>query len=449
LSLDTSSIPLKDPSEGQATHRVFALPENGEPLIYFKANGFPSIEPQKEFMLYSLYRQLQIPVPETALLIFSDVFDENPNSFYAVQASEAVLGESFLKAYKDPKIIFNNETFVQQAIGAFLTNPSDGSPQNFKYSPKYQTLIRVENNSVFQSEPSLDDINVKSILYLLPQMDNIKSIPESVQIYFTTLDPELTTLAWLKDLSIKNEAYKVLFARLSFQNTRCFYQNLHFQSNVPSLEECVKKAIEVDGDNSFLPQILVSAALTDSITEKLQKIEKTLMNNRSASPQIVFENISPILAKYYQKLRLEFNNDPETAINALSGGSSCLTSLADNEELKSLPNPQPDENLKRQSPEKLFQINKQKLSFPLDSFIKRQSVRIMKKSLNLQEALNELRLIIKENLTDSRSIRDIADFLYQISNQTDLLAKEIRDLLSDLPHPELKWLLTLEKYFLR
>jgi len=464
LSLDLHGAPMDKDLKDPARHRVSALPGTEKPLVYFKANGFPSLEPHKEFMLYSLYRHLKIPVPETALVILTNVFEENANSFFAAQASEAVSGESTLKAYQDPEIVFKSEAYVSQVIGAFLTNPSDGSPQNFKYSPIYQTLVSIDNDYVFDPEFSGKDgrtVRVKSTLYLLSQMDN-HPIPESVQTYWTTLDPYLTILSWLKDLLRKNKEYKLLFEKLSFQHTRCIYQNLHPQSQAPSLEACLSTKVEADNDGSFLPEILISKNLIDGITEKMQRIEITLRNNRSASPQMLFQGVSPLLAEYYRRLRLEFNNDPEMTMRAFSREKKneipyyCLDSLLNNEEISSLTNSEniPDENLKKRNPEELFVLVKSSLSSeqtPLDSFIRRHSERRIKGILDLQEVLKELRMLIQEELTNSKSIKDVVDFLYDLSkiDQSSPLIKEISTILSNLPYPELKWLLTLEKFFMR
>jgi len=220
LSLDRGGRPLRNYQSDLSNHRVIALPEMvPEPLIYFKANGSPQIQPEKEFMLYSLYRHLQIPVPETALLILTDVFETNPEYFYAVQASEAVSGGLALEACKNAETIFEEEAFALQVIGALLTNPSDGSFKNFKYCPMYKTLISINNDLVFKPELIGEDarqlVHVKSVLYLLPHID--LTIPESVKTLLTTLDPHLTIFSWLRDLTKKNREHQILFTRLGFQ----------------------------------------------------------------------------------------------------------------------------------------------------------------------------------------------------------------------------------------
>ena len=467
LSIDTFSRSIKSASGSPSNHRVIALPENtDEPLVFFKANGNPPIQPEKEFMLYSLYRNLQIPVPETALLILTDVFEANPDYFYAVQASEAVLGEAPVKAYRDPETVFDPEAYVSQFIGALLTNPSDGSFKNFQYSPKYKTFISIDNDLVFKPELSGKDdddkvVNVKSILYLVPQID--QPLPEPSKAFFMTLDPHLTTLSWLQDLSQKNREYQGLFTRLTFQNARCLYQNLLPQGETPSLAACLEQKVNVDAElhpgESFYPRILVSQNLLTTLTEKLQKVEKILLHNRSANLQTLFEEVSPILGKYYNKLRLEFH-DPEEAMEALweykksNIDYSYLSSLFSNEELNNLPNTQTvsDENL---IPDTFLEEYKNTLisgRSPLDNFIRRHNHRRKKGVLNLKGALRELRLLIQQNLIDSQSIRDIVNFCHNISKMetTDRdqnLIQEIISIFSNLPHPELKWLLTLEKYF--
>ena len=466
LSMDAFSDKMKSTSSTPFNHRVTALPENTKnPLVFFKANGNPPIQPEKEFMIYSLYKHLQIPVPETALLILTDVFETNSDYFYAVQASEAVIGESPLKAYQNSETFFEREAYVSQVIGALLTNPSDGSFKNFKYSPKYETFISVCNELVFKPELIFDNlVNTRSMLYFMPEID--LAIPESVKAFFMTLDPHLMILLWLQDLSQKNRDYQILFARLPFQKTRCLYQNLLPHNKVPSLETRLQKGLLVDPDlpfDSFYPQVLVSQSLMVKIAEKLQRIEKTLQNPHLVNTQALFEEISPALGKFYRKLRLE-SSDLEAAMEALWGDKkdgvdySSISSLLDQEEFSCLSkNVIEQQNNIESFPEVFFEEYKSILASrrsSLDNFIRRHNHRRKKNVLNLQGALNELRLLIQEGLIDSQSIRDIVDFCYNISKMkiTDhdqTLVKELTSLFSNLPHAELKWLFTLEKYFRR
>ena len=183
LSLDENGRLLKNYSN----HPVAALPEESEPLVYFKANGGSAIQPEREFMVSSLYRQLQIPVPETALLVLTDIFAEDPDSFYAVQASEAVIGASAFESLRDQETIFEEEAYVKQVLGALLTNPSDWK---FKYSEKHKTLTSIDNGLVFQPEFTGEGekiVNVKSILYLLPQID--LAVPQSVKPFLQAWIP--------------------------------------------------------------------------------------------------------------------------------------------------------------------------------------------------------------------------------------------------------------------
>ena len=65
----------------------YLLKESQE--YFFKANGRPQLQSQKELMLYNLYRLLQIPDPNIDLL--SNVYYEDPGNFYTDQALEVVL----------------------------------------------------------------------------------------------------------------------------------------------------------------------------------------------------------------------------------------------------------------------------------------------------------------------------------------------------------------------
>ena len=458
------SLDRKDPKSDPSNHQVIALPaDTDEPLVFFKANESSPIQPEKEFMHYSLYRHFHIPVVETGLIILTNVSETNPENFYAVQASEAVPGASSLKACQDPETTFDHEVYVSQAIGAFLTNPSHGSSKDFQYSSKYQSLISINNGIVFQPELTGDYdrkmVNVKSILYLLPQID--LRIPDSVKTLFMTLDPDLTIFSWLKDLSQKNQDYQLLFSRLAFQRTRCIYQNLLPESEIPSLTLCLKEPVIVDPkcqNDSFYPQILVSQETLNCLAEKLQMIGQALRNNHSISTQGLFEEISPILGKFYRKLRLEFN-DPKEAFEALCGKKkdnidySFLSSVLDLLEFGSmwgvigLDTNVPPETFFKEYKDLLFEGQS-----PFDRFIKRHQERRKKNTLNPHLVQKELKFLIQEELINSQSIRDIVDFHHDILKLVEndyYLFKEIETLFSSLPHPELKWLFTLEKYFSR
>lgn len=94
LSLDSNGNQLPQPN-ASANHCVSFLPQpdKNDAKVYFKANGIPALQPGKEAMLYSLYKLLNIPLPHTGLLVITRVRLNDP-TFYAVQASEAVIGNS-------------------------------------------------------------------------------------------------------------------------------------------------------------------------------------------------------------------------------------------------------------------------------------------------------------------------------------------------------------------
>jgi len=256
----------------------------------------------------------------------------------------------------------------------------------------------------------------------------------------------LTILSWLQDLSMKNREYSCLFARLAFQKARLVYQSFGPRDEAPSLARCLQQKVSVDDDPSFFPQILLSKSLVTSLTEKLQIIEKTLANKGLVSAQILFEEISPVLGKYYRKLRFEFS-DVEEAEKALWEKQKNGINYS---EAKSLLSPEGVEsggNNKNGSDEDLlpemFQDEyKKKLiagESPLDQFIRRHSQRNRRNLLNLREVLEELKFLVQEDLTGSGSIQDVVDFWYNISRRTDSdteenLSKEITLLLSSLPN---------------
>ena len=48
---------------------------------------------QNDFTLYSLYKQLMIPIPNTGLILLTNISEKNAENFYALQVLEAISGE--------------------------------------------------------------------------------------------------------------------------------------------------------------------------------------------------------------------------------------------------------------------------------------------------------------------------------------------------------------------
>jgi len=471
LSLDGQEDSIQNYSGEPSTHPVAALPgkdEASEPLVYFKAHGEPAIQPGKEFMLYSLYRYLNIPVPETALLILTNVFPKNEKNFYAVQASEAVTGSSALKAYQDAKTELEEKAYASQVMGALLTNPSDGSFKNYIYSPHYKTLVGIDNDLIFKPEfTKVKDaktnkvegvVNVKSVLYLSPLMD--EPVPSLVQTYFSTVDPNLMMFLWLHDLEGKNKDYKLLLSKLSYQNTRHIYQNLRSRDALPPLANCTQEKINFHPE---LPQILISKDLINTLIKKLQQIKTALIKNPSTTPQNLFEEISPILGKCYNEIRLK-SLDPEEMQDILwdykidLNDFPNLSSLFSDEELRFLAQKNRSSNelslYEAREPREFFAHCKAALiadQTPLDRLIRRHRKRKRKNLLDLQLIRKELELLFQEGLICLRSPRKAVSFLDNLSTifRNSSLVQEIKFFICSSPSAELKWWLTVGRYFLR
>ena len=477
LSLDNDGSPLVQDSEIAANHRVSYLPydETSEtkanPRVYFKANGLPPLQPGKEAMLYSLYRLLNIPVPQTGLLILTGLSDHNP-AFYTVQASEAIIGES-IKSGIDLKEELKTETnyflsFCQQVLGAILTNPGDGKPDNFIYHREKYGLVSVDNDEIFYNEFSAARHNkgyyveTKSFLFCIEAM--YQPLPRSFSNFLITLDIELLLLAWLSELDQKNQEYMSLESALSYANARQNFQKILPHESSYSIEDLLKRrVIFYPFSENFLESlslpITVSNNLLKSLQTKLSQIAKALADNLSSTPQDLLEKTSSNLAAYYKTLRNKYP-DPLEAIKVVweesrsSAGSFLLSSAFDISFLSSIT------TLKVQSlsddhqlPVNLFlnlyqSFNKSRI---LDRFVEKYGERRKKRSLQPEEALRELWCLIRMGLTTFQSIQNIVDFWYKgrgeikdnrIIQQWDVLFFLLQD-------PELKWLFTLEKYFPR
>jgi len=191
ISLDEEGNNLQESSRESVTHCASALSIEGAPKIFFKANGYPQLQPQKEYVLYGLYKMILIPNAD--LLVLSNVFDKDPHNFYTIQASEAVSGAS-----------------------------PQGSIKNL-----------------------IIDMNIKSFLFTLSLMEEFVP-PNSVKTFYMTLDPEFTLFSWLRNLCMKNREYYTLEKRLSLQNARLNFIGVSIYEEIPSLDNLLQIKCGID-----------------------------------------------------------------------------------------------------------------------------------------------------------------------------------------------------------
>jgi len=319
LSMDEDGKPLPRNSEDPANHRVTCLNRDNQPCVYFKANGNPIIQPEKEFMFSSFFNNLLIPAPHSGLLVLTEISPARPESFYAVQASEAVIGDPADQAIQTKIREFDKDAFARQVIGAILTNPTDGSFQNYKYHQDYKTLISIDNDNIFEQEIIKNQkVEIKSILYLLTLMDSV--IPNHIKTFYSTLDPQVTILAWLRELADKNKSYDLLRKRLPFQRTQSIFQRLSIRDSDFSLSDSIQTTVNIDEEilqeDKYSPYIQVSERLICDIEDKLWKMRESLQKPNLTLQQL-FNDTSPFLGKYFHALRQKSHQNPKEAFDIL------------------------------------------------------------------------------------------------------------------------------------
>ncbi len=311
VGMDSQGLrPLKP---GGQNHPVSSLPPHQEEArVYFKSDGHPSLKPGKEAMVQSLYRLLDIPLPQTRLLFLDRLHvghrqDDVPFVLQASQAIAGIPGGTVLKQgipHLDPHL------YAKQTLGALLTNPTDGKPDNFIYDEGTKSFVSVDNDEVFAPLFKLTRgstaprIETKSMLYLLPHMDT--PLPNEDRQHIYRLVPELIILKWLDALTHINKAYKNLEDRLAFQ----------YEHRTPARAAGEVKHVFHNPDHGLsLPITLVSHEI-EELVQKIELIKRACRSMRHPTPQDLLEAVNPPLGTYYKALRVQYPH-PQHAIRKL------------------------------------------------------------------------------------------------------------------------------------
>lgn len=169
-------LPHSPESADVSNHMVSVLPKEKEASlkVYFKRTGNPPLNPFTEFIVKSFYDLLEIPLPATEIVIIDRVkFDDHYNSeMYGLQASQGILGMTGKQLLRSSSLMewlptLDHTHYARQVIGALLTCPSDGKPDNFihAYLGKGQYgFISIDNDEVFKSSLDKGRIYLKSLL---------------------------------------------------------------------------------------------------------------------------------------------------------------------------------------------------------------------------------------------------------------------------------------------
>jgi hypothetical protein len=336
IAQDMLSLGERSPSSGRrsgtSNHKVTSLPkgDNDKPRVYFKRDGHPSLKPGKEAMVYHLYESLSLPIPATNLLILDNIktkdgYNKEP---YVLQASQAIHGPNAKEILLSDSLreatlnSLDKDLYTRQVIGALLTDPSDGKPDNFIYEENLKSFISVDNDEVL--EETLKEskegkrVHLKSMLYTLPLMN--EKIPSESLASFLTLLPEIRGLSFLKALEKRNRAYTHLFTELKFLDDNAHRKGIQLKRKESGLPESYLKnlfatyLLPIDIDPFCFHRLLTHL---NKINERLQQAYAS-QEDSSLTFQDLFNEVHPLIGPYYQKLRETLPN-PYQAIEALYG----------------------------------------------------------------------------------------------------------------------------------
>jgi TPR repeat protein len=294
--------------EEDSNHQVERLPERDsgkEAEIYFKLNGHPDLKTWREFMATSLYKTLNIPVPNPSIVIIDNVknqkgYSEQP---YMLQASHAVSGVTAAGAQTEDvnwQDKLNKPHYNRQVIGALLTRPSDGKLNNFIYNllPNQEYgLVSIDNDDTFEAVEQNGYLHLKSALFCLKKMD--EEFDADVLAEIERWVPEKIILAWLERLQHQQTIYERFLQTLQFQT-------LHRKARVfdaKELEDFLKEfeLPTISSPNGLVLDLKISLSQIQNIYETLQEIKKA--NNRFLTPNNLLKKLYPSGGAIYKTLR--------------------------------------------------------------------------------------------------------------------------------------------------
>jgi HEAT repeat protein len=182
---------------------------------------------------------------------------------------------------------------------SLLTNPRDGRGDNYfvtidrdavsKQIIKYR-IIGIDNDMSFIPEIDEGKVNVRSLLYFLPQMQD-RIDPGFRKEFLGELVPEVVMLTWLDKLERENTRYEAMLEEGVF-------------SKADYAEE--------DRGGMGLP-IKLRKGLVSELYLKLCDIQKYMENDPDLTYQKLFEKVSPEVAEFYQEVKEQAGYEPSLA----------------------------------------------------------------------------------------------------------------------------------------
>jgi alkylated DNA nucleotide flippase Atl1 len=296
----------KEPIQSTSNHKVSFLPE-GNPAqasVYFKVNGMPSLNPSREYMLYSLYKKLGITVPASGLLIldhikFGEAYSEEPFVLQASQAVKGTLGKKVLK--ENQTLPLDAEHFSRQVIGTLISAPNDAKPDNYIVTPVGDGYgwVGIDNDEVFQAPLNKDKtLHLKSVLLTLPEMQQV--ISAATRDWMLHLHPPLLMLAWLEKLRAQEKVYQSLKETLIAHINHQVYPRKgdgFYSANVETLWESLS-----------LPFLSLHNAVIPTVVHLLEQIQAVIKENKGATLWALFQQCYPFISAYYGRLKAQLKD---------------------------------------------------------------------------------------------------------------------------------------------
>ncbi|KAF2069839.1 hypothetical protein CYY_008844 [Polysphondylium violaceum] len=334
LSMDEHGDSLQRQGQAQ-NHHVFRLQDKestrsdmeSDPsywksvkTLYFKRDGFPPIQPQKEMMVYHLYALINTPIPPTCVVVIDNLqlsdgkqgpkehfeMGRNISPFY-LQASWGIEGrsghdvlvEDCEKNLKSTSPIYKLDpmSIGKQIIGALVSTPCDGKGGNFiftQFSQSSYNLISIDNDEVFsdpieKARAGLERVHLKTLLLALDEMN--LTIPTSLKEYLLSLSPKALLTEWISRLAKQNNLYA-------------------------SLDQVIHSNQRKRHINELKLNMVITKELVTNIQKNLESIQAYLKTH-SCTFMDLLKVVHPKVGFYYQHMQKKLGLHPYKIISAL------------------------------------------------------------------------------------------------------------------------------------
>ena len=249
--------------------------------IHFKANPHA---PGVEFMVNSLVNLIAgYGAPPTKLL---KVYQHQQSLTYLASKTVEGMTLDFI-LQKHPELIAKIESrnFSSMFLLGLLINPQDGKADN--YMVKFSLgedgdvdklyIIGIDNDiafadSIIKLKSGEYHINVRNILYFLPQMQ--AHVDTQFRQEFLKLSAEVIIIKWLESLAHKNNEYNALQQQ---------------------------KILDGDEFKQYQLPIRLTPNLVNTLYQRIKSIQELLTHYPDITHEQLFQKIDPILYEYYKK----------------------------------------------------------------------------------------------------------------------------------------------------